>query len=769
MTKLSENIGYLTKLKEDYSNLQWYNKYIFFPRRLRVALNNFTPTSNESAYKIYQALYDNPSRIERWLINGGWFTGIRRFFETPFAATLRKFREEKLLGGHFVRIDQAGIFDIAISHENPLYYTSAENKEKLEGFYLYHPIFKEGEHAQSNRAAYINCPQQGNFTTILANLQNTGLLTTSSAAQANFDAIAKHPDIAKFSEAINNIRRHFLIGNDAQTNFDTIAKHPNTAQLCDAILDLHGTGLLQDYFHEVVKFSHPINYARAISFLCGRGEITRENRAMVNSILLSLDSLPGIHGLMCTGKIAALLRSRLLFTEEYRSDWITAMQHSDCFRAGHALRLLRDGGLLTGAAAEANRNAVRDFAENISGVVPVIQALTRAHLLTQERFNQVIAHSAVLCHELWGYQAWELTAARWDEIIEIAARQDLTEAEIRNLIVRYFRAPRVPVLPIAAPLVPVEAQPLPQINNGQSTHTASVHASVSRSAHNLYERYQAQIATQALLDGVLATFSIWLMFQADDELKIPAARRCFQRITAITFTFTDPGSDVSIRQLIALVWIAIHDAEQTTEGLSENEIKQLLIDGLYEIQRGYNLSEEGVDNGSLSDIPICVGGTFNKLIEKLAGVHKDVEVIYLTRALATRKLPIVVQDEAIKYLRTLKGTLEANKFNPLIDKIAEEGLGYRDGELDICVWDKIKASVTDRIFDEFGSLYNSDKENAEFVAFINNGIYKDCEEAILPLKHDVVAGTGVGANPAAFFAGEAAAGAAALGTAAPSI
>ena len=68
-----------------------------------------------------------------------------------------------------------------------------------------------------------------------------------------------------------------------------------------------------------------------------------------------------------------------------------------------------------------------------------------------------------------------------------------------------------------------------------------------------------------------------------------------------------------------------------------------LLDALYENQRGYNLNAQGTDNNQ-ADAVVCTGGQFNKFIEKLVGRHPDAEMVYITKAVATNKLPHVVKN-----------------------------------------------------------------------------------------------------------------------------
>ena len=59
----------------------------------------------------------------------------------------------------------------------------------------------------------------------------------------------------------------------------------------------------------------------------------------------------------------------------------------------------------------------------------------------------------------------------------------------------------------------------------------------------------------------------------------------------------------------------------------------------------------GHDDGG-GDLSICDSGTFNKLIEKLQGVDRDCWIEYMTLATAGAKLPVVVREEAERYLNT---------------------------------------------------------------------------------------------------------------------
>lgn len=198
-----------------------------------------------------------------------------------------------------------------------------------------------------------------------------------------------------------------------------------------------------------------------------------------------------------------------------------------------------------------------------------------------------------------------------------------------------------------------------------------------------------------------------------DTLRNKAAKRCIDAITQ--YSFTESVSKVTLNQLLALSYLVIHDDEKR-ESSREDAYNQF-IEGLYEIQRGQNLSAEGIDD-QRKDSSICLAGMFNKLIEKLSGIYPDVELIYITNQTAGLKLPIIVREELKKYLEELSNpkTIEGfHYFITLINELFEEGIEI--------IWNKIKPRVAESLFDEFKSLYQYDRKNLNFLSLVNTEQY----------------------------------------------
>jgi ankyrin repeat protein len=138
--------------------------------------------------------------------------------------------------------------------------------------------------------------------------------------------------------------------------------------------------------------------------------------------------------------------------------------------------------------------------------------------------------------------------------------------------------------------------------------------------------------------------------------KLEAAKRCLPRI--LDSTFIDARSEISTPDAIGLVWLGLECPDIIN--LDNGSIDRLIIfvNHLYEIQRGYNLNALGEDNGK-DDKNICAGGTFNKLIDTLNGMHRDVITLFVTpetirfkaQALVNALCEKLPDDEKLKYAK----------------------------------------------------------------------------------------------------------------------
>jgi hypothetical protein len=252
----------------------------------------------------------------------------------------------------------------------------------------------------------------------------------------------------------------------------------------------------------------------------------------------------------------------------------------------------------------------------------------------------------------------------------------------------------------------------PTINSQQNTHTASVHQSSSASAKKLAEHYQGQLNDNKD-QGISKIDQVISKIEKDidnlgDSLKKESAKTCIQRITRGDIKSYDLFSGVTLKQLIALFYLAVHDTKKCTVDVEAG--KKALFNALYEIQRGYNLSETGVDDNNEKDKPICMSGTFHKLIEFIYPIHQECQMIFMSPATAALKLLIVIKEKILSYL-------ENNNLN----EINEENW-------ETVIWPTIKKPVADRLFSEFSELYKNDKNDKAFIALVDSGVFIDTQK-----------------------------------------
>lgn len=253
-----------------------------------------------------------------------------------------------------------------------------------------------------------------------------------------------------------------------------------------------------------------------------------------------------------------------------------------------------------------------------------------------------------------------------------------------------------------------------QLNTNQSTHTTSVHESASKSARRIYDLYHSQ------LNKVSISAIEKKLLQLDDLPKRQAAIRLLSLIQEGIFhqDTIDPATNITLITLIKLCYLAISDS--TLRIASEKAGLEALENALYEIIRGYNLDENGIDDQK-TDKPICFGGAFNKLIEKFVGIHPFFEQIYVNFAALSLYLPKAVQESLIEYLsnryENLKGLKsEIEQLNQTIDMMNQ------NAQVNDEIWQNIKSIVLDKIFERYGQLFENkhDHKLLDFIEFGKN-------------------------------------------------
>ncbi len=317
--------------------------------------------------------------------------------------------------------------------------------------------------------------------------------------------------------------------------------------------------------------------------------------------------------------------------------------------------------------------------------------LLRAGIITLER---AVALSSV--------QAISLSNA---EAVQRLIARELTIDDFLNIAVPRPNPPQDPLLGRG------------EINYSQSAHNAGVHQSASASATRLLQRYGSRIAGSGL-EQTLTSLEQRLS-ALDDSRVNKAAKDCLERLVRLGnngLGYTEQPSGVTNVQLLALAYLAVLDETVRPPTVSAEEAFAELVQTLYEIQRGGNLDDADQDNG-LEDGAICAQGTFNKLVQGLAGIHPDCTICFITSTTAAMKLPTVVREAAMDYVAQRanpRSEAEFTAFTRLIEAIKRDGLEV--------VYSEIKDDITTRMLDEFGILYSGDDDPA-LTALVDAGEY----------------------------------------------
>lgn len=161
--------------------------------------------------------------------------------------------------------------------------------------------------------------------------------------------------------------------------------------------------------------------------------------------------------------------------------------------------------------------------------------------------------------------------------------------------------------------------------------------------------------------------------------------------------YQDPASAIALNELILLVFWAIKAEFEAKPHLIHGYFIRL-IETFYEIEREYNFSAEGIDRGG-PDSPMCLNGSFNKLIEKFQAILPECEIITITPEQATHKLMAsFILQLKIYLFKKLKNNEQALG---LIKSIEEQGI---DEE---CFY-ALKPLLETAMLDEFARLFRKD-------------------------------------------------------------
>ena len=290
-----------------------------------------------------------------------------------------------------------------------------------------------------------------------------------------------------------------------------------------------------------------------------------------------------------------------------------------------------------------------------------------------------------------------------------------------------------PPQPVIQPFViqPVGMQPgnaRPNINFAQSTHAAGVHKSVSESAIRLSKIYRDKLHIKTM-DVILNEIKAHILGLSKNDVNEAAKRAVLSfENHRLYWTYQDKTSGITTCELLALAWLAIHDDTRRNPATSLEEAKELIVVSLYEIQRAYNLDDKGIDiSDGNKDVMTCAPGGFNKFIEKLVGVHPDVELIFMTKESATIKLKALANEKIVEFFKNQE--FDTQELQRILSDLEENGCGSSIVKKAYAV---VKIEIEKIIAEEFNELFVNTASKG-FQDFLDAGVDLIDEEKIISL------------------------------------
>lgn len=556
------------------------------------------------------------------------------------------------------------------------------------------------------------------------------------------DSLLKSSHPKSVNEAMQSLRSHEIFSEKKITAFyfERIVKSPAPQQFVLALIFLieHPRPLTPEIhaliIDKIAMHLNPMSAVEGVHFLFEKKLVTAE--LVITNLQIVLDNPNPLNTanlmyflsknkllrLICPDIISScqnvvdaraifdMLQSTKLLTPHTHSSFLmkAVLTHKNLPYLKEILKLCISKKLFVDKSALSHLETILQL-DHAPSLLSLLGLLSTKNWLTKASLDTVLQYSAILISErdLWRMIPFhQLTKERFDAMIIICREhQGEVELGIRRLtdyIEHWFNLIRDP--------------------EAQTTHTASVNQSASASAIKLFRRY-GDIINERGVDAIAKELYSELLNLSKHPRSIIVSR-CIERFQSdrVTTVFVDPISKISVKKLLALFFLAINDKENRIGTL--DDAYSSLMEGLYEIQRDGNLTKKGFDNGSQDEF-ICPSGTFNKLVEKLVGIHPDAEMSYVTKTGLATKIKVVIKEELMAFLEQLPESQdreESDARNELLNEL-KEGIPSN-------VWEAISTTISDRIFDEFGTLFHN-KEDKAFLAVIDAGQSFSLSEAVL--------------------------------------
>jgi|GEM_PF-3259047 len=531
-----------------------------------------------------------------------------------------------------------------------------------------------GDNAQVNRNAVANHVNPQDLANALIHLNKTNLLNDS-----NRDAVTAHAFPEEVAKGLCEFEKEGLLATDqAQDYRDLLVKQKSPNRIASALVILIKAGLASDNYIDAVA-KHDDCWSAAITIKdLGKANllIGEDAQANLNAALPRKTCYGVVWGLDLLNKANLLTGNN---AQRFR-DAISA--HSSPADLAYSIKLLHDANLLNGEQTQQNLAAIGAL-NNPWDFMTLLNILFNTNP-DQPGFDRLVGYGNLLCNnpELEHfYRTLGIYLSINPDIDAIVALCENAQQEdtaiVQRNIYNYFL--RTALENMLGEIRRAYEEPR-AVNNAQNTHTASVHSTTDLTAWLLLTKYADQHINNSNISLLPIINKIKLFKQESHSdtftYKIDKAIACLERLNEqFVHIKTSPEKKTVCLRLIEETALAknetvtnllsqLRDDQNTdlkiplnffieclfkeinSEGKADH--MEAFINAIYEIQRGYNLDENGKDNTvNNDDKPICFGGTANKFCERLQGLSPLIQFIYVTEQTINLKVFQLITNQAI--------------------------------------------------------------------------------------------------------------------------
>ncbi|GJM07409.1 MAG: hypothetical protein DHS20C10_11430 [marine bacterium B5-7] len=268
-------------------------------------------------------------------------------------------------------------------------------------------------------------------------------------------------------------------------------------------------------------------------------------------------------------------------------------------------------------------------------------------------------------------------------------------------------------------------------NPVQSAHGTVVHEDIVKGLNTLHDLYSATTSEDDTVETTIQAMRDWLdafdteslgtedrdspvqhvlATSQDPQAYLTAAKATFNRFrgTMRDQTYRD-FSQANYREILTLVWRAIHDNERCQGTLPMRQ--ESLLRTLHNIDQSYTVGDEAVDAGNTqSGNEACTQGHMAILIAGLNSMHNEIDIRFMSGKIVLDSARWYAQSAAIKHIEGLmKDNNQILKAETTLKQCYNSAVGIAD-----TLAQETKEAVRARLQQEFQVYFNTPATDTRF-------------------------------------------------------